>query len=318
MASAVTAHFHAANLSAETTRTFDAAPMSACVQQKPGRWLWRADVENLEAGEILVPSLTIADGEPYGFRFALETTRGCVALPGFGDFSGDTKALASQHLSTHIDYFGALDDLEGASLVLEVQSETPPHERPILVGISQRAERLNAPTPGSLTTSLIDVPALCQREAPADIAMRICSPTCVTMVLRKLGVGAELLDLSRRAYDAASGLYGVWPQNLYAASRDHVIGAVRTFDSLEQAAELITRGLAVVASLRYAQGELEGAAMDATGGHLMVICGFAGERVIVNDPVMPGTDEVRRSYDLGEFGRIWLRERGAGYVMAPV
>lgn len=314
----MSARFFAANLSPETTRIFDAAPMPPAAERERGTWLWRTRIEHLQAGEILVPSLTIADGAPYGFRFSLETNEGCVALPGFGEFSKAPKALTSQHLSTHIDYFGVLHDIDAAFLVLELETESAPHQRPLLLGVSRRPARLDAATPLSLTTAVVDVPALSQRDAPAHIAMRICSPACVTMVMRGLGVGTTLLDVSHRAHHGPSGIYGAWPQNLYAASRDRIVGAVRTFDCLEEVASMISRGLAVVASLRYAKGELQGAPQEETDGHLMVVCGFDDRRVIVNDPIAATSDDVRRSYDLAEFGRIWLRERGAGYVMAPL
>lgn len=331
MARTVSARFFGANLSPRTQHVFDAAPMPQWRPRPGGGWILRSALEDLAPGEILVPSLAIADGEPYGFRFILETRDGCVPLPGFGDCSeasaptagapaAGTPAAgtpaASKLVSTHIDYFGIIEPLEGAAMLFELESETAPQERPMLLGISRRALRLDPATPAELTTPLLDIPALSQCEASAEIAMRVCSPTCVTMVLRSFGVPAVLDDVCRRAFDEPSRMYGVWPQNLHAAGRDRVIGAVRTFESVEEAAALTALGVPVVASVRYAKGELGGGALEATQGHLVVICGFDGEQVIVNDPATKATGDVRRSYDLREFGRIWLRERGAGYVMA--
>jgi hypothetical protein len=310
--------FHAANLRPELVRTFAAGALAPSVQSETGRWLWHTDLGPVVAGTIVVPSLTIADGEPYGFRFALDTDAGLVRLPGFGEFSRETPPSASDHVSTHIDYFTAISDLTQASLVLEVESTKPPHERPILVGVSRRKNALDIGEPEEFDTTLIDAPALCQRDAPPEIALRICSPTCIAMVLRYFGVAVDLLELARSAYDRASGIYGVWPQGLYAASRHGFVGAVRTFEALDSAAEVLADGLPLVASVSYANGELDGAALSSTEGHLVVICGFRGDHVIVNDPVAENRSAVRRAYPLDQFARVWLRNRGAGYVLAPL
>lgn len=310
--------FFAANLSRDAVRAFDAAPMPPWAQSETGRWLWHLDLGPIAAGTIVIPSLTISDGEPYGFRFALDTPHGCVSLPGFGDFSRPTKPVANDHISTHIDYFGAIANIEQALLVLEVESVAAPEQRPMLLGVSQRSSRLDVPSPGKLSTALIDVPALCQRDAPTEIAMRICSPTCLAMAMRRLGLEADLLEVSRGAYDPGSGIYGGWGQSLYAASRYGVVAAVRTFDSLEEAAALLDAGLPIIASVRYAAGELHGSAVTTTDGHLILVCGFDGDRVVVNDPIAANLGEVRRSYALDEFATVWLRDRGAGYVMGPL
>ncbi len=158
--------FYAANLSREAMRAFDAAPMAPCVQSETGRWLWHLNLGAIDAGMIVVPSLTISDGKPYGFRFALDTPHGCVSLPGFGDFSRETNPVADDLVSTHIDYFGAIANIEQASLVLDVESVAAPEQRPMLLGVSQRNSRIYVHIRGKLSTALIDVPALCQRDAP--------------------------------------------------------------------------------------------------------------------------------------------------------
>ncbi|MEE8041467.1 MAG: hypothetical protein V3T15_01585, partial [Pseudomonadales bacterium] len=72
------------------------------------------------------------------------------------------------------------------------------------------------------------------------------------------------------------------------------------------------------ASVRYAAGELHGSALAETDGHLVVVCGFDEDRVVVNDPAAANLGEVRRSYAIDEFATVWLRDRGAGYVMGPL
>jgi hypothetical protein len=50
----------------------------------------------------------------------------------------------------------------------------------------------------------------------------------------------------------------------------------------------------------------------------VVVCGFDEDRVVVNDPAAANLAEVRRSYAIDEFATVWLRDRGAGYVMGPL
>ena len=71
----------------------------------------------------------------------------------------------------------------------------------------------------------------------------------------------------------------------------------------------------IVASVRYAAGELTGAALPQTTGHLLVITGYEGEAVLVNDPVAPTAATVARRYRLDEVVQIWLGRAGVGYVL---
>jgi Papain-like cysteine protease AvrRpt2 len=67
--------------------------------------------------------------------------------------------------------------------------------------------------------------------------------------------------------------------------------------------------------VRYAAGELSGAAIAATAGHLLVLVGMDGDTVLVNDPAAPTAAAVPRRYPAEEFGRVWLARGGVGYVL---
>jgi hypothetical protein len=112
-------------------------------------------------------------------------------------------------------------------------------------------------------------------------------------------------------------MFGVWPLNMWAASRKGALGAVELFASLDDAVPALLAGVPVVSSIRFRSGELEGAPLDATGGHLVVLTGLTSDSALVNDPAGRGIAGVLRRYRRDQFAAAWLAERGAAYVMLP-
>jgi hypothetical protein len=162
-----------------------------------------------------------------------------------------------------------------------------------------------------------------------------CSPTSLTMVLdyydalpaarRYRWVKQDYPDRvvahhARMTYDAAFGGTGNWPFNTaYAASR---VGAgdggafVTRLRSLTEAERFIAAGIPLVASITFSSGQLSGAPISSTNGHLLVIVGFQGDGdVVVNDPAASSRSGVRRVYDRGQFEDAWLKRYASGSSM---
>ncbi|MGN6129828.1 MAG: peptidase C39 family protein [Nocardioidaceae bacterium] len=150
-----------------------------------------------------------------------------------------------------------------------------------------------------------------------------CSPTSTTMVLgyyhRLPGPRAyrwvsrsysdRVVDHSARmTYDYGYGGTGNWPFNTaYAATRTHHAFVTR-FKSLVGVEHLIKAGIPVITSITFGRGELHGAPISATNGHLVVVVGFTSTGdVVVNDPAAWSNGSVRRVYDRGEFENAWLK-----------
>ena len=158
-----------------------------------------------------------------------------------------------------------------------------------------------------------------------------CSPTSTAMVLGYYGrlpapssyawagSGPDpwVDEVARRTYDHAYEGTGNWPFNTaYAASRG-LHAFVTRLRSLAEAEALVAAGIPVIASVSFSRGELAGAPISATAGHLLVIVGFttSGD-VVVNDPAASTSAGVRRTYDRAQLERAWLEgSGGTAYVI---
>lgn len=153
-----------------------------------------------------------------------------------------------------------------------------------------------------------------------------CSPTSLSMVMaywaNRRGVKAwnkPVPTVASGTYDYAYRGNGNWPFNVGYASSFGLEGSVGRFGSLVQAEEWVKAGVPVVASLSWGSGQLSGAPIPATNGHLLVIRGFteSGD-VIVNDPAGNSDAAVPRVYDRTQFFNAWMRgSGGVVYLVHP-
>jgi hypothetical protein len=161
-----------------------------------------------------------------------------------------------------------------------------------------------------------------------------CSPTSTSMVLGYWNRGPTprqyawvdpgyrqpWVDYAAR-YTYASGYdgTGMWPFNTAYAGRFGLDAFVTRLRSLREAELFVKAGIPLVASIAFGPGELDGAPIDSTPGHLLVIRGFAADgRVVVNDPAAPTAKTVRRVYKRGQFERAWIGATGGVvYVIHP-
>ena len=163
-----------------------------------------------------------------------------------------------------------------------------------------------------------------------------CSPTAVTMVAAYWGRAPAAADTAwvtdgrgdatvphaaRRCYDAAYAGTGNWSfAAAYAASLGLDAVVTRLAD-LTEAEQLVGAGIPIIASVRFAAEDLDGAGYS-TDGHLLVISGFttAGD-VRCHDPAShsrPIDADVPVTYPRGQFERAWLAGSGGlAYVLRP-
>ncbi len=153
-----------------------------------------------------------------------------------------------------------------------------------------------------------------------------CSPTSVAMVLGrwhrlprpkqyawvKKPHPARWVDHGARySYDYRYQGAGNWPFNTAYAGTLGLDAYVTRLRSLRAAEGFIRRGIPLVASIAFGPGELDGAPLSSSPGHLLVIRGFTRTgRVIVNDPAADHARGVRRVYKRRQFENAWLPTTG--------
>lgn len=159
-----------------------------------------------------------------------------------------------------------------------------------------------------------------------------CSPTSLSMVLGYYGklpdkatyawVPTRYPDrwvdhVARLTYDYAYEGTGNWPFNTaYAASRTGNAYVTR-LANLRMAERFLRAGIPVITTIRFSKGQLTGAPISSTAGHLVVLTGLtAAGNPIVNDPAAPTNVSVRRTYDRAQFEAVWLRgSAGTAYIV---
>jgi hypothetical protein len=142
-----------------------------------------------------------------------------------------------------------------------------------------------------------------------------CSPAALAMLLRFHGHALDLGVVAAAVYDEAYGGTGNWSFNVAYAATFGLRAFVAYLRDLEHVRALVECGLPIALSYAWEAGELTGAPLERSAGHLAVARGFASDGdPILNDPAQPA---IRVRYPRAELERLWLRHGGVAYVLAP-
>ncbi len=268
----------------------------------------------LPSGHIVVPSFASPDSPDH--RWALVREDASCLTASFGRPVGQhPHADSASGLNARVDYFETSEPVSNARLRLLVDAAEPPLDYLVAVGV--RPVRMATDVAPPVDTPVLDIPARSQTAATQDeIRPRICSPTCVSMAMNHLGVDHAFDELVIASYHRATDLYGVWPQNIWAASRWGAIGAIETAADWGVVELAVADGHPLAASIAFEQGALRGSAIPASVGHLVIVRGIQNNRVVVNDPAANDAADVPRHYDADEFREAWLAARGVCYLFA--
>jgi hypothetical protein len=268
-----------------------------------------------------VPAFSVLTPEAYSVRFELCALVGgrwspWVATATVGGAAFPSPVEGTPELEAQIDLWLTPIPAESVRLRLRLRAAEPAAVlgAPWLVTLS--ASDLAPPdTIAAAGRARLAVPPLSQVVEGGALGPRICSPTSVAMVLGYLGIGDHAGRLAAEVLHPGLDLYGVWPAAICAAGRRGVLGYLLRFPGWAAAAWCLEHGLPVIASVRYRAGELTGAAIAETSGHLLVLTGYEDGHVLVNDPAAATTAAVPRRYRQEELARVWLERAGVGYVL---
>jgi hypothetical protein len=278
-------------------------------------------------GTHFVPSFTALTAAAYTVRLELSARVGGAWSPWVAGVALGPEVLAplppAPELGVDVDVFRTSEPVEAVRARARLRGAGAVLDAPWMLALSAASAAAPAPgedAPGAAAdvpgACRLPVPALSQTDADPALAHRICSPTCVAMVLGYWGRPVSPGVLAAEIFHPPTDLYGVWPAAIVAAGQRGVAGYLLRFPDWAAAAWCLGRRLPVIASVRYRAGELAGAAIAETAGHLVVLTGHEGEEALVNDPAAPAAAVARR-YRVKDLVRVWLERSGVGYVLFP-
>jgi uncharacterized protein YvpB len=173
---------------------------------------------------------------------------------------------------------------------------------------------------------VLDVPQLSQSIRDPLIASSICSATSTAMILNYYGTHILPEESAWGVYDYNYDGFGNWPFNTAYAS-GFGYRAYVDYSTIEGLKREIYDGHPVAVSVKYKNSEnvkgnlpvVEGAPIESTSGHLIVVCGFTNENgveyIIINDSAASNNEGVRVKYKLDQFEAAWAKSGNITYII---
>lgn len=212
---------------------------------------------------------------------------------------------------THEDVTVDIDVIRSAQLFdgIEVRAEgvefsavafaTPVPNRPSLPYFAQ--------------SRILEVPARSQFVVAGERGW--CSPTSLSMLNAFHGIAIDIPTTARAVFDRAYNGTGNWSFNVAFSGSLGLRAAVVYLRNFDHAAQLIQAGIPIAISYSWKEGELPGAPIEHSDGHLAVLRGFTADGdCAMNDPA---SDHLSPVYPRSALESIWLRAGGVAYVVAP-
>ena len=161
---------------------------------------------------------------------------------------------------------------------------------------------------------ILDVPARSQYVKDGERGW--CSPASLSMINAYHGLDYDVAATARAVFDRAYNGTGNWSFNVAFSGSLGLRACVVYLRNLDHAQRLIELGVPLALSYSWRDGELPGAPLEHSDGHLAVLCGFTSNGdCAFNDPASPN---VRVVYPRAAVERIWQRNNGVAYAVAPV
>jgi len=168
--------------------------------------------------------------------------------------------------------------------------------------------------PARRSVAPLDVPQLSQylREHPGRRGW--CSAAALAMLLRFHGRDADVASVAREMFDSAYDGTGNWTFNAAYAGARGLRGIVAYLSGIDHVAAFVAAGFPVAISISWQAGQLPGAPLDVSDGHLIVVYGIEPAEVLVNDPAQPA---VAVRYPRAALDALFRAHGGVAYLVAP-
>lgn len=222
---------------------------------------------------------------------------------------GGAKSFSPEHDGTRVD----IDVIRAAQPFDGIEVRAPDVEFELVAFSSPVRARPSLPY--ARDALILDVPPRSQFE-DVENERGWCSPASLAMIHAFHGIDRPVAETARAVFDRAYNGTGNWSFNVAYSGRLGFRAVVAHLCNLEHAQRLIERNLPLAISYSWSEGELPGAPLEHSEGHLVVLCGFTRDGdCAINDPAAPN---VRVVYPRGAIERIWQRNEGVAYVVAPI
>jgi hypothetical protein len=167
--------------------------------------------------------------------------------------------------------------------------------------------------PYAAPARVLDVPLRSQYALEGERGW--CSPASLSMLNAYHGLDFDVPTTARAVFDRSYNGTGNWSFNVAFSGSLGLRAAVVYLRNLEHAQRLIENGIPVAISYSWQGDELPGAPLEHSDGHLAVLCGFtANGDCAMNDPAAPN---VRAIYPRAAIEKIWQRNNGVAFAVAP-
>lgn len=174
-------------------------------------------------------------------------------------------------------------------------------------------QRAEPSLPYAASAHVLEVPPRSQYAVESERGW--CSPAAISMLNAYHGLDVDVAETARAVFDRSYNSTGNWSFNVAFSGSLGLRAAVVYLRNLEHAQRLIEAGIPIAISYSWQADELPGAPLAHSDGHLAVLCGFtySGD-CAMNDPAAPN---VRVVYPRGAIEKIWQRNNGVAYTVAP-
>ena len=241
------------------------------------------------------------------------------------------KGQEDEHAEVSTDTLVLKEAVSSSSVQMKIQLNTRSDSQyPVINGAAvviankQKMHFVVSKGDAQLWDKTLPVPQYSQMVYP-DGGNVWCSPTSVSMLLSfwqdYKGLPEPVVrETVAGVYDAVYEGAGNWPFNTAYAATKGFASAVGRLTDLEQAEKFIAAGIPLALSVSWKPGELTGAPVEKSDGHLVVLAGFdAHGNPVVNDPAAKEDALVQRVYARAELEKLWRTTSGGiVYIITPL